>query len=148
VNQDGLKLSGIHQLLVYADDVNIMGGKVHTTKKNTEALLVVSKGTGLEVHVGESKYTVMSRDQNAGRSHNMKTGSSSSERVEEFRYLGKTLTDQNYFQAEIKSRSKSGNTCYHSVQNPLSSSLLSKNMKIKTSRAIILSAVLCGCETL
>ena len=81
--------------MVYADDVNIMGGKVHTIKKSTEALVVANKGTGLEVNADESKYMVMSRDQNAGRSHNMKTDNSSSERVEEFRYLVKTLTDQN-----------------------------------------------------
>jgi len=49
--------------------------------------------------------------------------------VEEFRYLGTTLTNQNSIQEEIKSRSKSGNACYHSVQNLLSSSLLSKNIK-------------------
>ena len=81
--------------MVYADDVNIMGGKVHTIKKSTEALVVANKGTGLEVNADESKYMVMSRDQNAGRSHNMKTDNSSSERVEQFRYLVKTLTDQN-----------------------------------------------------
>ena len=48
VNQDGLKLNGTHQLLVYADDVNILRGSVHTVKKNTEALVVASKETGLE----------------------------------------------------------------------------------------------------
>jgi len=42
-NMDGLKLKGMHQFLFYADDVNIMGGSVHTTKKNTEALVVTSK---------------------------------------------------------------------------------------------------------
>jgi len=111
VNQDGLKLSSTHQLLVSADDVNIIGGKVHTKKKNTESLADASKGIGLEVNPDESKYKVMSRDQNTGRSHNMKTDNSSSERMEEFRYLGKTLTDENSIQEEIKSRSKSGNGC-------------------------------------
>ena len=47
VNQDGLKLNGTHQLLVYADDVNILGGSVHTVKENTEALIVASKEIGL-----------------------------------------------------------------------------------------------------
>ena len=63
----------------------------------------------------------------AGRSHNMKFDVRSFERVEEFKYLGTTLTDQNSIQEEIKSRLKLGNACYHSVQNLLSPSLLSKN---------------------
>jgi len=67
--------------------------------------------------------------------------------VEEFKYLGTTLTNQNSIQEEIKSRFKSGNASYHSVQNLLSSSLLSKNLKIKIYRTIILPVVLCGCET-
>ena len=72
------------------------------------------------------RYIVMSRDQNAGRSHNIKIDNSSFERVEQFRYWGTAITDQNSIQEEIKSRLKSGNVCYHSVQNRLSSSLLSK----------------------
>jgi len=71
------------------------------------------------------KYMVMSRDQNAGR--NTKIDNSSFERVEEFIYLGTTLTNRNYIQEEIKSRLNSRNACYHSVQNLLYSSLLSKN---------------------
>ena len=68
VNQDGLKLNGTHQLLVYADDVNILGGRVQTIQKNAEGLIVASKETGLEVNSDNTKYMVMSRDQNAGRS--------------------------------------------------------------------------------
>jgi len=90
---------------------------------------------------------VMSRDRNAGRSHNIKIDNSSIERVEEFKYLGTTLTDQNSIQEEIKSRLKSGNACYHSVQNLLSSRLLPKYIKIKIYRAIIVCIVLYGCET-
>ena len=61
--------------------------------------------------------------------------------------MGTTLTNQNSIQEEIKSRLKSGNACYRSVQNLLSSSLLSKNLKIKIYRTIILAVVLYGCET-
>jgi hypothetical protein len=82
--------------------------------------------------------TWSSGDQNAGRSHTIKIDYKSVERVEQFKYLGTTLTNQNSVQEEIKSRLKSGNACYHSVQNRLSSSLLSKNIKINIYRTIIL----------
>jgi hypothetical protein len=67
--------------------------------------------------------------------------------VQQFKYLGTTLTNQNSIDEEIKSRLKSGNACYHSEQNLLSSSLLSKNVKIKIYRTIILPVVLYGCES-
>jgi UDP-galactopyranose mutase len=72
----------------------------------------------------------MAGDQDAGRSQSLKINNSSFERVDEFKYLGRTLTNQNSIQEEIKSIMKTGNACYHSVQNLLSSSLLSKNLKI------------------
>ena len=87
---------------------------------------MASKEIGLEVNADKTKYMVMSRDQNAGQSHGMKIDNSSFERVEEFKYLGTSLTNQNSIQEEIKNRLKSGNACYHSVQNLLSSSFLSK----------------------
>jgi hypothetical protein len=77
----------------------------------------------------------------------MQIVNSSFERVEDFKYLGATLTDQNSIQEEIKSRLKLGNACYHSVQNLLSSKLLSRNLKIKIYRTIIFPVVLYGCET-
>jgi len=61
----------------------------------------------------------------------MKVDNSSFERVEEFKYLGTTLTNQNSIQEEIKSSWKSGNACYHSAQDLLCCSLLSKNINIK-----------------
>ena len=78
----------------------------------------------------------------------MKLDNSSTERVEEFKYLGTTSTNQNSIQEEIKSRLKLANACYHSVQNLLSSSLLSKNLKIKIYRTKILPVTLYGCENL
>jgi len=126
-----LKLISTNQLLVYADDVNTLGGSVHTIKENKEALIVASKEIGLEENADKTKYIVISRDKNAGQTHNMKTGNRSFEMVEEFKYLGTTLTNQNSIREEIKNRLKSGNACYHSVQNLLSSSLLFKNLRIK-----------------
>ena len=131
VNQNCLKLNG-NQLLVYAGDVNALGGSVHTIEKNAEALVVGSKETRIQVNADKTKYTVMSRDQNARRSHNYKTNNGSFERVGQFKYLGTNLPKQNSIQEDIKSRLKSGNACYHSVRNLLSFSLLNNDLKIKT----------------
>jgi hypothetical protein len=84
----------------------------------------------------------MSRDQNAGRTHSIKTDKIYFERVDKFKYLGTTLTNQNSIQEESKSRLKSENASYHLVQNFWSSILLSKNQKTKLYRTIILPAVL------
>ena len=76
----------------------------------------------------------------------MRIDNSTFERVEEFKYLGTNLTIQNSIREEIKSRLKAGNACYHSVQNLLSSRLLSRKLKIKIYRTIILPVFLYGCE--
>ena len=93
-----------------------MGESVHTVKESAEALIVASKEIGLEVNADKTKYMVMSRDQNGGQSHSMKNDNSSFKRVEEFKYLGTTLTNKNYIQEQIKSRLKSGNVCVHWVR--------------------------------
>jgi len=77
----------------HANDANILGRSVHTIKKNTEALVVASKEICLEVNADETKHLVMSRDQNAGRGHDINTDNSCFERVEHFRYLGTNLTN-------------------------------------------------------
>jgi len=97
VNQDGLQLNGTHQLLVYGDEVNILGGSIQTLKKSSEALVVTNKEIGLEVDADKSK----SRDQNAGQSHNMKNDNSSFERVKEFKYLKTTLMSQNSIRKKL-----------------------------------------------
>jgi hypothetical protein len=107
-----------------------VGSYIRTIKKNEETLLIASKGLRLEVNADKAKYMVRSRDQNAGRNHSIKTDHSSVEKLEETKYFGTNLKNQNSLQGEINSRLKSGNACYHLVYNPLSSSLLSKNLKI------------------
>ena len=86
------------------------------------------------------------RDQNARRIHSVRIDNSTFERVEEFKSLGTTVTIQNSIREEIKSRLRSGNACYHSVQNLLSSRLLSRKLKFKIYRTIILAVVLYGCQ--
>jgi len=90
VNQDGLKLNGTHQLLVYAVDINKWLGSEYTITKSIEALVVASKETRLEVNADKTKYMVMSRDQNAGRSHSIRTGNSFFESLEELQYWEQT----------------------------------------------------------
>ena len=85
-------------------DVNILGGSIHSVKENAEALVVATKEIGLEVNADKTKYMVMSGEQTAGLSHTMKVDNSSIERVEEFKYVGTTLTYQNSIQKEIKNR--------------------------------------------
>jgi len=102
---------------------------------------------GLEVNADRTKNVVMSWDQNAGQNHSIETDNSSFDRVEQFKYLGTILTNHNSIQEKIKSRWESGNACYLLVQHLLSSNLLSKNLKIKIYRTIILPIVWFGCET-
>ena len=68
-----------HQLLVYLDDINILGGSIYTINKNIEALVVASKESGLQVNAKETKYMAMSWDQNVGKDHNTKVGNKSFE---------------------------------------------------------------------
>jgi hypothetical protein len=105
----------------------------------------VSKG--VDVNTEETKCMVMSRDQNIGLNYKIKEGNECLERVEHFRYLGTTVTNKNSTHGEIKSRLKSEDACCHSVQNLLSTSLLSKNVKIQMYGTLILPVVLYGCET-
>jgi hypothetical protein len=76
VNKDGLKLNGTHKRLVYADDVNTLGGSVNIIKKNKEALIAASREIGLQVKADKTKYMVMSRDQNARGSQNINSDNS------------------------------------------------------------------------
>ena len=135
--------------MVCAADVDILARSVHTIK-NTEVLVVVSKENGLYANIVKTKYMVVSGDQNARRSHNSKIDNNSFQRCGILKYLVKTFMNQNSIPEEIKNRLRSGNACYHSVQNLMcmSSNLLSKNVKIKVYRTTVLPVVLYGCENL
>jgi hypothetical protein len=74
---------------------------------------------------------LLSRHQNVDQNRNIKIANRSFENVSQFKHLGTTVTNQNVIQEKIKRRLNSGNSCYHSVQNLLSSRLLSKKLKIR-----------------
>jgi len=90
VNQDGLKLNGTHQLLAYADDVNVLRGSIHTLKENAEALVAATREIGLEVSADKTKYMIMSRYHNAERIQSVRIDNSTFGSVKEYKYLGTT----------------------------------------------------------
>jgi hypothetical protein len=91
----GLKLNGTHQLLVYADNVNLLEDNIDTIKKNTQTLIDTSKKAGLEANAEKTKFIFLSRHQNAGQNHYIKIANRSFENVAQFKYLRTTVTNQN-----------------------------------------------------
>jgi hypothetical protein len=116
-------------------------------EKNTETLIDASKKVGLEINIEKTKYMLLYHHQNAGQNRDIEIANRSFENVSQFKYLGTIVTNQNLIQEEIKRRLSSGNACYHSVQSLLSSRLLSKSLKMRIYKTIILPVILYGCET-
>jgi hypothetical protein len=96
--QVGLKLNGTHQLLAYADDVNLLEDNIDTIKKNTETLTDASKEVGLEINIEKTKYRLLSRYQNVGRNQDIKIANRLFKNVSQFTYLGTTVINQNLIQ--------------------------------------------------
>jgi hypothetical protein len=109
--------------------------------------MLVRKEVDLEINVERTKYMLLSRRQNACRNRDIKIENTLFENVPQFQCLGTKVTNQNLIQEKIRRRWYFGNACYHSVQNLLSSRLLSKNLKTRIYKTIILPVVLYRCET-
>ena len=141
-----MKLNGTYQLLSYADDVNKLGGSIHTLKENAGILVAATKGIGLEVSADKlstlSCLEIRIQDEITVRGLIIVLS-----RGWNILNTWEQLYNQKSIAEEIKSRLRLGNACYHSVQTLLSSGLPSNNLKIKKYRTIILPVILYGCET-
>jgi stress-induced morphogen len=114
------------------------GDNIGTIEKYTETLIDASKEVGLEINIEKTKHMLLSRRQKAGQNWDIKIVNRSFENVSQLKYLGTTVINQNLIQEEIKRRLSSGKASYHSVQSLLSSRLLSKNLKMRVYKTIIL----------
>ena len=130
-------MNGKHQLLVYADDVNMLGENLQTVRENTEIFLKARKYIGLEINSKKTKYMITSCQQSVVQNQNIVIGNLSFENVEKFKYLRVTITNTNDIREEIKLRINTGNACYYSLEKILSSHLLSKKLKVNTYKIII-----------
>jgi hypothetical protein len=101
-----------------------MGDSINTIKENSETFLEAGRYIGLEINAEKTKYMIMSLYPNSGQNQNIRRANDSFENVAEFKYLGTTLANQNDIHDEIKIRLISGNACYYSTQNLLSSCLI------------------------
>jgi hypothetical protein len=111
------KIKGASQLLVYTDDVNLLGDNIDT--------IDASKEVGLKVNAEKTKYMLLTRHKNTGQTLDIKIANRSFENVAQFKYLGTTVANKNFIHEEIRS-----NACYHSVQNlPAFRLLFEKKLK-------------------
>jgi hypothetical protein len=118
---------------------------MHAIKENTKASIDDNKEVGLEIHVEKTKYMSLSRDQNVGQNRDIEIANRLFEHFSQLKYL--IVTNKNYIQEEIKRRLNSGNACYHSFPNFLSSRLLLRNVKTIIYRTVVLPVVLHWRET-
>jgi biotin operon repressor len=139
-NQMGLKLNGTtYQLLAYADDVNLLGDNIDTSKRNTEALIDTMREVGLEINIEKTKYMLLSHHQQVGQRRDIKIAK---------QIVCKCVTVQiSGGRSNKLNKLNNGNACYQLIQNLLSSCLLSKNLKIRIYKTRILPVVLYEYET-
>ena len=102
-------MNGKYQLLVYPDDVNMLGENLQTIRENTEIFIKASKDIGSEANSDKTTYMITSRQQNIVQNQNIVIENLSFEKVEKFKYLRVTVINTNDIREEIKRRINMGN---------------------------------------
>jgi hypothetical protein len=109
-------MNGTHQVLTYAEDVNLVGDTIRTIERNADVLLNACKDIGLAVYTGKTQYMEIGRNLRVIANEHIKVGSNSYEKVKIFKYLGSLLRNKKTIHEEIKCGLKIGNSCYYSDQ--------------------------------
>jgi hypothetical protein len=89
-NQVGLEMNGTHQLLIFADDINLLGDSINIIKENIETLLEPSRDVGLEIIAEKTWYMIKSCHLTSGQNQNVRVANESFESMAKFKYLGMT----------------------------------------------------------
>jgi hypothetical protein len=144
-NEEGLLLDGKHQLLVYANNINMLGKNISTMKRKTEALLEANRDVDLEVNTENIKYIAACHHQNVGKNHSSLIANKSFENMAKFKYLRTTVINTIFIQEENESKLNSENTCRHFFWVSYSE-ILSKSIKIEIYETVILPFVLRRCS--
>jgi len=133
-------LNGLNQLFVYADDVDLIGDDVDALQSNTDVLVEACDEIGLQVNIDKTKCMIRSRNTGNEGNKNIRIRD---EVIETFKYYRAYVISKN----EATDRLISGNACFYSVQKLLTSRFISRKMKLKIYRTVILPVILSGCES-
>jgi hypothetical protein len=135
------------QYLAFADDVVIIG-RIDKCFKESTQLDEGAQQLGLEIKNDKTKYMINTRNKDIGRIERLEMESGKNiDRVQQFKYLGRVVTEDNGISEEIKARTASGNRCYFAFQKLMRSSNASRKLKVILYKTIIRPVALHGAET-
>jgi len=139
-------LNDLNQLFVYADDVDLIENDIDAQQTNNDVLVEARDEIGLQVNINKTKYMITKRKTGNEGNKNIRIRNEVIEKVNKFKYLEAYVTSKNEVTEEIKSRLVSRNACFYSVQKLLTSRLISRKLKLKIYRTVILPVIFYGCE--
>ena len=147
INPGGTIYNRMAQIVAYADDIVIISRSLLDMKNCFNQIEEEGRKVGLEINERKTKYMIASRKNKWNNINNINIGTYQFERVEEFKYLGSLVTEDNRTSKEVNERIKAGNRCYGALQHLMKSKDISNKGKIKIYRTIIRPVVTYAAET-